>query len=135
MPLGLAAADLGDLYLNRIEPIARQKRLAFRSSERAERYGWFVFAALGPGAGRKLARLPRTRAALAGRLLRRVGLLAAVGLAAGAAKEPGENKAAMTAAQAVEAGRTAYGAGRWAEALDGLRTCRGTGAQGGGAAL
>ena len=49
VPLGLAAADLGDLYLNRIEPIARRKRLVFSASERAERYGWFVLAALGLG--------------------------------------------------------------------------------------
>ena len=134
VPLGLAAADLGDLYLNRIEPVARQKRLVFRSSERAERYGWFVLAALGLGL---TGSWPghRGREPRAGRLLRRVGLLALVGLAAGAAKEPGENKAAMTAALAVETGRTAYGAGRWAEALDGLRARRGARAQGGGAAL
>ncbi len=118
IPLGLAAADLGDLYLNRIEPIARQKRLVFRASERAERYGWFVFAALGLGL---TGSWPghRGREPRAGRLLRRAGLLALVGLAAGAAaKEPVEDKVPMTAAAAVETGRTAYGAGRWAEALN-----------------
>ncbi len=116
LALGLAAADLGDLYLKRIDPIARQKRIAFRSSERAERYSWFVFAALVLGLAGSWPGYRGTDLR-AGRFLRRVGLLAAVGLAAGAAKESGESEAAMNAAQAVEMGRTAYAAGRWAEAL------------------
>jgi Ca-activated chloride channel family protein len=44
--LGLSAADLGDLYRSRIAPVARLRREAMRPTQRAERYGVFVFAAL-----------------------------------------------------------------------------------------
>ena len=115
---GWRPADLGDLYLNRIEPVARQKRLVFRASERAERYGWFVFAALGLGLagswpGHAQARAARGSVAAprgTGRPGRRWPRVRQ-------RRKPGANPAAMTAAEAVEAGRTAYGAGRWAEAL------------------
>ncbi len=117
IPLGLAAADLGDLYLKRIEPVARQKRLVFRASERAERYGWFVFAALGLGLGGSWPG-HRARGLRVGRWFHRAGLLGLVGIAAGAAvKEPGESEATLTTAKAVEKGRSAYRAGRWPEAF------------------
>jgi Ca-activated chloride channel family protein len=101
VPLGLAAADLGDLYLSRIEPVARQKRLAFAATERAERFPWFVLAALGLG--------------LAGSWPgRRWGWAGWIAVACIAAAGPSDR---TTAAGAVEAGRSAYSAGRWAEAL------------------
>jgi Ca-activated chloride channel family protein len=71
VPLGLAAADLGELYVKKIEPVARQKRLVFHPTERAEQYSWFVLAALvlgllaswpwreGPRGPAAMARSPR----------------------------------------------------------------------------
>ena len=116
VPLGLAAGDLGDLYLKRIEPVARQKRLVFHASERAERFRWFVLAALGLGlVGSKPGRGGYAPRGI--RLLGRVGLVAVLGLAMGAAERKGEKADGMTAVAAVEAGRRAYDAGRWAEAL------------------
>jgi Ca-activated chloride channel family protein len=116
VPLGLAAADLGDLYLKRIEPVARQKRLVFRPTERAEQYGWFVLAALvlglfasWPWRGGREVRPHRLAGPAA-----LVGLLA---LVAGAARETERPNDRVSAAQWVEAGRLAYGAGRWPEAL------------------
>ena len=43
--LGLASADMGSLYRERIAPAARQLRHATHPPERAERYGVFVLAA------------------------------------------------------------------------------------------
>jgi Ca-activated chloride channel family protein len=118
VPLGLAAADLGELYLQRIEPVARQKRLVFRPSERAERFGWFVLAALVLGL-RGSWQGHHRREPRAGLPLRLVGLvvLVGVGVNAGAAKQTGDQTVGATLAQAVEAGRNAYGSGRWADAL------------------
>jgi Ca-activated chloride channel family protein len=120
LPLGLAPADLGDLYLQRIEPIARQRRLelAYHASERAERFGWFVLAALGLGLG-LAGRWPGFRFGPVvspkgrGRLPRWLGLFAILMLSPGAA-EPSRDE---TLADAVAAGRSAYASGQWVEAL------------------
>jgi Ca-activated chloride channel family protein len=117
VPIGLAPANLGDLYSRQIEPVARQKRqaFAFRASERAERFSWFVLAALAmgllasrPGVGGR--RSPR------GRLLHRVGLLVILTLVSAMGVGPRQDLM-TTAAEAVDAGRAAYDARRWADAL------------------
>ena len=63
VPLGLASADLGALYRDRIGPTARSRRPAPRFSERAERYAICLSAALvagllgtWPATGRRLGR-------------------------------------------------------------------------------
>jgi Ca-activated chloride channel family protein len=116
VPLGLAAADLGDLYLKRIEPVARQKRLVFRPTERAEQYGWFVLAALVLGL---LASWPWRggRELRPQRLAGRAALVVLLTLVAGAARETDRARDRLSVAQWVEAGRLAYSAGRWGEAL------------------
>ena len=134
VPLGLAATDLGELYLNRIEPIARQKRLVFRASERAERFGWFVLAALVLGLtgswpghrGREL----RGGTAAAPR-----GLLALVGLAAGGegnGRQPGALRPRPWRSRRVGP-HTVRADGPRASAA--FETRRGIRTQGGGAAL
>ena len=58
IPLGLASADLGTLFRDRIEPTARGRRDDFRIPERVERFPAFLLAALGFGlAGPGPARL------------------------------------------------------------------------------
>src|SRR5690606_29006297 len=46
IPLGLASADLGSLYRDRIEPVALARRVSLRVSDRAERFGLGLLAAL-----------------------------------------------------------------------------------------
>jgi Ca-activated chloride channel family protein len=116
VPLGLAAADLGALYLKRIEPVARLTRLVFRPSERAEQYGWFVLAALLLGL---LASWPWRggREVRPRRLVGPAALVILLALGAGAARETDRVQEGRDAAMLVEAGRAAYAAGRWTEAL------------------
>lgn len=112
LKLGLATADLGLLYRERIEPVARAKRREARGSERPERFPVFLAASIGvliaacrPGDGaRRPRRLPRgvARAACLALVLSQIG--------ADAGPE--------TAAQAVARGRSAYAAGRFEEALE-----------------
>ena len=111
VPLGLAAVDLGPLYLNRIEPVARQKRLVFRPSERAERFPWFVLAAVAMGLGGSWPWGWRRAGVRPRRLAPWVLAIVSVGLATGATR--GES----SADRLVDEGRIAYRAGRWAEAL------------------
>jgi Ca-activated chloride channel family protein len=113
VPLGLAAVDLGDLFLNRIEPVASRNRQMFRPTEHAERFRWFVLAALGIGlAGSWPGRGWRRGRGGLRRLSTWACLAAVVSLGAGAA-----TGASSTSAEAVEVGRTAYFDGRWADAL------------------
>ncbi|MDR3636787.1 MAG: VWA domain-containing protein [Isosphaeraceae bacterium] len=44
--LGLSPADLGQLYHDKIAPVARRQRDALHPTEQTERYSWFVLAAL-----------------------------------------------------------------------------------------
>jgi Ca-activated chloride channel family protein len=118
VPLGLAATDLGDLYLKRIEPVAREKRLVFRPYERAPQYGWFVLAALGLG----LASSWPWRGGLGPRpvsvrLVRPAVLVLFFALIAGAARDTGSRNENQTPAMAVDAGCHAYESRRWGEAL------------------
>lgn len=105
VPLGLAPADLGNLYVTKIAPVARQKREAIRPSERTERFGIFLGAALGfglvgswPGRGR----WPRSYRWFLS--LGALMLIAADPVGDRLAKENGD-------------GRSAYAGGRFAEAL------------------
>lgn len=101
LPLGLARVDLGSLYHDRIAPLARRERMLARVPERAERYDLFVFVAIVLG--------------LAGSWPRpwRFPLAAALTLVAATGSGPNVE----TAAEAVAAGRTAYDAGRFDQAL------------------
>jgi Ca-activated chloride channel family protein len=103
--LGLASADLGTLYATRIAPVARQKREAARVPEPVERYPVFVLAALAMGLG---AGWPGWRRRGWGRVWLVLAALAAAGAA----------PAARSAAEAVAAGRAAFDAGRFGDALD-----------------
>jgi Ca-activated chloride channel family protein len=124
IPLGLATADLGDLYLKRIEPVAQEKRLVFHASEPAERYQWFVLGAVAlglaaswPGRGIVLGRARGLGAARVVRFLRPQALLVTLALVLGAVPATGGGNGRTSAASAVEAGRALYAAGRWADAL------------------
>jgi len=104
--LGLASADLGALYRERIAPAARRAREATHPPERAERSGAFLFAAL-------MALTLGSRPRPSRRTARRWGVVASaammVALGAGPARE--------SPRRLVDRGRAAYGAGRFDEAL------------------
>ncbi len=106
LPIGLAAADMKGLYEAKIAPAARQVRHATHPPERAERYGLFVLAAL-------MALSTGARPRASRRSARRWGLVASAGLLLVIGAGPaGESPRRM-----IERGRTAYGAGQYAEAL------------------
>ncbi len=111
VPLGLDSADLGSLYRDRIEPMARRNRESLQPPERVERFPAFVLGALGIGLvgswpGLTRARRHRQRYAPA------VLALALAGLGFGA--DPG----AASPARLVAEGLAEYQAGRFAKALD-----------------
>ena len=109
VPLGLAAADLGPVFRERIAPTARRRRSELVVEERVERFPAFLLPALALGL---LAVRPR-RARGFGRRLAYSGLaLAAVTTSVGFSGE------AETAPGLVEVGRRAYAEGRFAEALE-----------------
>ena len=106
VPLGLASADLGVLFRERIEPTARRRRADLRVAERVERFPAFVLPAIALGLAACWPGLARRR----GRRLA-YATLALAALAAGAGP-PTE-----TAAGLVASGRDHYQAGRFAESL------------------
>ena len=108
--LGLATADLGLLYRERIAPVATAKRRASKAVERPERFALFLALACGvliaacrPGDRARRPRRPPRRAARA----------AALGVVALALSGAGGDRPA----EAVARGRAAYDAGRLDEAL------------------
>lgn len=115
--LGLASADLGVLYEERIAPVALARRRAARAASRPERFGLFLAASAGfliaacrPGdRGRRPRRSPRLAASASVLVL---ALLAPTQFGA-----DGPPPAPGTAAEAVARGRADYDAGRFAEAL------------------
>ncbi|CAN5707830.1 hypothetical protein BH23PLA1_BH23PLA1_33020 [soil metagenome] len=100
VPLGLASADLGALYRERIEPIARQRRDAERPPERVERFPLFVLAALFFGLVGSWPRWRRKR--VPWRRPRLLPLLLLGGLILGASDRT------RTPAEAVAEGNAAY---------------------------
>lgn len=62
VPLGLATANLGVLYAERIEPVARARRAGLQVTEPAERFGLFLLGALGFGVFACLPRALKPRA-------------------------------------------------------------------------
>ncbi len=111
VPLGLASADLGTLYRERIEPIARQRRDAERTPERVERFQIFVFFALligvvGSWPGWRARQIPRQWPRLSA-----VALNVVAGLSIGAANQ------AETPEKAVAEGNAHYQAGDLPQAL------------------
>ena len=111
IPLGLATADLGSLYRDRIGPTARRRRDELRLPERVERFPAFVVTALAVG----LAGSSRARTRRRGRRSRFAAGLVLAGLVAGSSL--GASKGAATAASLVAEGVEADRAGRFAEAL------------------
>ncbi|MFO0909947.1 MAG: VWA domain-containing protein [Isosphaeraceae bacterium] len=105
LPIGLAPADLGALYRERIAPVVAARRAEVEAAEPAERYQIFVMAAL---ATAMLTGRPR------GSLFRAGGFLSLALLATTlGAGPPGPSTARW-----VEDGRAAFGTGRFAEALE-----------------
>lgn len=111
VPLGLAATDLGRLYRTRIEPVERARRGGLEAPEPAERFGVFLLAALAAGLA---ACLPSRAGGSRPRGWVFAVPVAILATAPGAAP-PGDPVAA------VAAGRRAYAAGRFAEALESFR--------------
>jgi Ca-activated chloride channel homolog len=107
VPLGLASADLGALFRDRIEPTARRRRDLLRVAERVERFPAFLLPAIGFGLTACWPGLARRR----GRRLAYSAL--AVALLAIGAGPPAE-----TAAGLVARGQRAYASGQFAEALE-----------------
>ena len=107
VPLGLASADLGTLFRDRIEPTARQRRAELRLPERSERFPGFVLGAI----------LFGLAGSWPGSTRRRVGRLAFSTMAV-AMVSIGAGPSAETAAEAVARGRAAYAGGRFGEALE-----------------
>jgi Ca-activated chloride channel family protein len=117
LPLGLATADLGRLYRERIEPVALARRAGSRGSEPAERYGVFVLAALGLGLAASRPGWHRSGPGRGGVFL---AALAAVTATAGAGPQAGRlggPSDAASPARLVAAGRAAFDAGRFHDAL------------------
>jgi len=108
VPLGLASADLGSLYRDRIGPTARRRRDEIRPPDRAERFPALVLSALAVGLGGSWPGLWRGR----GRRFR-----FAVAILAVAATSLGAGRAAGTPASRVAEGVAAHRDGRFAEAL------------------
>ncbi|MDG3005086.1 VWA domain-containing protein [Paludisphaera mucosa] len=111
LKLGLATADLGLLYRERIAPVALARRRASKAADRPERFPLFLAASLGflIAACRPGDRVRRPR-----RFPRNAARSVILGLAL---TQVGADPAPETAAAAVARGRTAYDAGRFAEAL------------------
>jgi Ca-activated chloride channel homolog len=107
VPLGLASADLGALFRDRIEPTALQRRSELRPLERVERFPAFVLGAILIGLAGSWPGLARRRG---GRLAFSTLAVAMASLGAGPSLE--------SAAEAVGRGRTAYADGRFSEALE-----------------
>jgi Ca-activated chloride channel family protein len=106
IPLGLSTTDLGRLYRDRIEPVARARRDGELDPEPAERFGLFLLAGLATGL---VACRPGRRRPLPGRGWLPVAAIAVVVLVAAA----GESAVGLVAS-----GRAAFAGGRFAEALD-----------------
>lgn len=105
VPLGQASADLGRLYRTRIAPVARQRRSVVHPAERAERYPLFVAAALVLGLWGSRS---RPRRGFGPRRWLVLGVATALGAGGVDTVSP---------ALAVADGRSAYAAGRYADAL------------------
>jgi Ca-activated chloride channel homolog len=104
VPLGLAAADLGGLFVHLIEPAARRNHEAARASERVERFGLFLLVAL----VLLLAACRPQRSLL--RTERRIALVSMLALILGASPT-------TDSVRAVAEGRAAYAAGQFNDAL------------------
>ncbi len=109
LPIGLASADLGPLYRDRIEPTARRRREGLRLPDRVERFPVLVLSALtiglaGSWPGRSWRR-PSSRGWR--RLFPALAILAAsLGAVQGG-----------PVAELIEQGRTAYASGHFPDAL------------------
>jgi Ca-activated chloride channel family protein len=125
--LGLASGDLGTLYQTKIEPAARRRRESTRLADPAERFPIFLIVALalliaGCWPARRGWSWPwnwywswnwRRSIAKAGVAT----LLAALAVLATGAEDSSPRVEAVTAAEAVARGKSAYDSRRWDEAL------------------
>ncbi len=104
--LGLASADVGSLYRDKIAPAARRVRNASHPAERAERYGLFVIAAL-------MTLSIGTRPRAVRRSARRWGVIAGLALMF----TLGAGPSSESPRQLVERGRDAFRSRRFEQAL------------------
>jgi Ca-activated chloride channel family protein len=104
--LGLASADLGSLFRDKIEPTARSRREGLRLPERVERFPAFLLGAIGFGLVASWPGLARRRA-------RRLAMAVVVVAFA----SPGAGPSPDDAARLVEQGRIAYAEGRFVDSL------------------
>lgn len=104
IPLGLASADLGELYATRIAPQARRRSESSRTGELIERYPLFIIGALVVGLSGSWPRWRRRS------IFQWSCALVAL---AGSVGADGE-----TAGQATAAGQAAYAAGDYERALE-----------------
>ncbi len=109
VPLGLAAADLGTLFRDKIEPTARTRRADLRLPERAERFPIFLLGAIACGLAASWPGLARRRA---GRIVLVTSTVAVVLIALGA------GPAVESPARLISQGETSFAQGKFAEALN-----------------
>lgn len=109
IPLGLATADMGRLYRDRIGPEARARRTQAASATAPERYAVFVLVALGLGLLASRPGWRRSKPSRGGVVLASLALLVAC--------SAGADGVADVPAALVAKGRAAYDAGRFDEAL------------------
>ncbi|APW63731.1 vWA domain-containing protein [Paludisphaera borealis] len=124
LKLGLATADLGLLYQDRIAPVARAHRLAARGADRPERFPIFLATALG---FLLIGCRPVDRLGPLRWFSKRSAGVAMLGLAVlgqlGAADDPPPAASkAESAAEAVIRGQSDYAARRFPEALSAFET-------------
>lgn len=111
--LGLATADLGPLYRDRIAPAARRVRLSTRPPDRASRHGLFLLAAL---VALPIGARPSRRRRAIGTWAKAATLVALIGIGIGA------GGVGDSASDRVGRGRAAFEARRFVEALDAFET-------------
>ena len=111
VPLGLATMDLGNLFLNRIEPVSNAWRTASGASQPAERFGPFLVAGLGFVVVACRPSRP-SRVSIKAWAVVLVSAVAAATLGASPGDDPVE---------VVASGRVAYDAGTFEDALAAFR--------------
>ncbi|MEW4566357.1 VWA domain-containing protein [Tautonia sp. JC769] len=115
LPIGLASADLGDLYERHIVPVQQQARDAFRRPERPERFRLFLAVGLAiglVGAWPWPRPIPRRKPWWTSWMVV-IGLTAvSLGMVQPGSEDP------RSAAEAIASGRSAFDRGDYAAALD-----------------
>jgi Ca-activated chloride channel family protein len=111
VPLGLASADLGTLFREKIEPTERSRRDALRLPERVERFPAFLLAAIVCGLAASWPGLARRRGG-------RLAIAGSTVVLAFGTLGAGPSDLVESPAKLIARGQTAYAEGRFAEALE-----------------